>query len=177
MYKAKHLLDKNCLKNIYFSFIHSYLNYCNIAWASSYQTQLKKLHIVQKKACRIILNKHRHYESKPLMMQLGVLNIYQLNKFQISFFMYRLTKSMLPDIFQPLFTKINHRYHTRHSYNNFTVPRTVLYKTDFAISCRGSRLWKTVSNEAKNITSVSTFKKCLKRQLLTSPNDFDFNKL
>ena len=32
LYKAKFLMNKTCLKNIYFSFIQSYLIYANIAW-------------------------------------------------------------------------------------------------------------------------------------------------
>ena len=38
--KQKFLLSRKCLKDLYFSFIHSYLNYANIAWVqhSSYKT-------------------------------------------------------------------------------------------------------------------------------------------
>ena len=45
--KAKQLLDE-LLKSIYFSYIHSYLNYANIAWASTNPTKLKK-HIYKNK--------------------------------------------------------------------------------------------------------------------------------
>ena len=37
-YKAKRVLNMNALKSLYFSFIHSYLNYGNIVWASVTQT-------------------------------------------------------------------------------------------------------------------------------------------
>ena len=32
-YRAKYLLNESSLKRIYFAYIHSYLNYANIAWA------------------------------------------------------------------------------------------------------------------------------------------------
>ena len=35
LYQGKHYLDDNCLKQIYFAYIHAYLNYANIAWAST----------------------------------------------------------------------------------------------------------------------------------------------
>ena len=35
LFKAKFILNQKCLKSIYFSFIHCYLNYANIAWAST----------------------------------------------------------------------------------------------------------------------------------------------
>ena len=40
--KAKQLLDNKPLKNIYFSYIHSYLNYTNTALASTNPTKPKK---------------------------------------------------------------------------------------------------------------------------------------
>ena len=36
LYCAKHLLDESSLKSVYFSYIHSYLNHTDIAWASTY---------------------------------------------------------------------------------------------------------------------------------------------
>ena len=35
LYRVKSLLEEKSLKNIYLAYIHSYLNYANIAWASS----------------------------------------------------------------------------------------------------------------------------------------------
>ena len=42
--QAKYLLDESSLKTVYFSYIHSYLNYANIAWTSTYQTKLKTIY-------------------------------------------------------------------------------------------------------------------------------------
>ena len=35
LYRAKQLLNTSSLKGIYFSYIHTYLNYANIAWTST----------------------------------------------------------------------------------------------------------------------------------------------
>ena len=43
LYKARGLLNKKCMKQLYFSFVHSYLNYGNIAWASTNKSKLKTL--------------------------------------------------------------------------------------------------------------------------------------
>ena len=50
--KAKQLLDNESLKNIYFSYIHSYLNYANITWASTNTTKLTKYIIYKNKQCK-----------------------------------------------------------------------------------------------------------------------------
>ena len=34
LYKASKLINSKCLRRIYFSFIHSYINYANIAWVA-----------------------------------------------------------------------------------------------------------------------------------------------
>ena len=40
LFKGSPHLNKKCLSMIYFSFIHSYVNYGNIAWVSTSQTKL-----------------------------------------------------------------------------------------------------------------------------------------
>ena len=36
LYRVSQFLNEDSLKTVYFSYIHSYLNYANIAWASKY---------------------------------------------------------------------------------------------------------------------------------------------
>ena len=40
LYRASHLLDFKNLLKIYFSFMHIYISYANIAWASSFKNKL-----------------------------------------------------------------------------------------------------------------------------------------
>ena len=42
LYKAKPYIDKHSLLSLYHSYIHSYINYGNIAWGSTTRTDLKK---------------------------------------------------------------------------------------------------------------------------------------
>ena len=44
--------------SLYYSFIHTYLNYGNIAWVSTAKTKLKKHYIQQKQAVRIVFNEN-----------------------------------------------------------------------------------------------------------------------
>ena len=53
LHGAGRVLDRTALKSLYFSFIHSYLNYGNIVWASTSTTKLKNLASKQKQALRI----------------------------------------------------------------------------------------------------------------------------
>ena len=53
LYKARYLLNSQCTKQLYFSFIHTYLNYGNIAWGSTNKTKLNVILRRQKHASRI----------------------------------------------------------------------------------------------------------------------------
>ena len=50
LYQRKHYHDDNCLKQVYFAYIHAYLNYANTAGASTHKTKLKKVQSKQKHA-------------------------------------------------------------------------------------------------------------------------------
>ena len=60
MYKAKPFLDNYCLLSLYFSYIHWYMDYANLAWVSTHKTNLKKTHSEEKHALRIVYNKDRY---------------------------------------------------------------------------------------------------------------------
>ena len=57
MYQAKPFLDQESLLALYYSYIHSYLNYANLASGSKYLTNLKKLRSQQKHAIRTVHSK------------------------------------------------------------------------------------------------------------------------
>ena len=75
----RQFLNEDSLKTLYFSYIHSYLNYANIAWASTYATKLKRVYLKQKHAVRIVFNKDKLTHSKPLFENLNALDVYQIN--------------------------------------------------------------------------------------------------
>ena len=43
LHKAKQFLNAKAMKSLYFSFIHSYLTYGNVAWCSTFMNKTKKL--------------------------------------------------------------------------------------------------------------------------------------
>ena len=52
--KAKSTFSNGCFKILFSSFVHSYLNYGNIAWGSTSRTKLKKLASKQRQTIRAI---------------------------------------------------------------------------------------------------------------------------
>ena len=137
--RARRVLDSIALKNLYLSFIHSYLNYGNIVWASTSRTKLKKLASKQKQALRIANNEFP--DIREIMVRMKVLNIYKLNIYQILNFMFKIKTNTVPRIFENQFTEIQHRYSARFSKNSFVESQSVYSQTKFSVSSRGPRLW------------------------------------
>ena len=94
--KPKQLLNNESFKSIYFSNIHSYLNYGNITWASTNPTKLKKIHYLQKQEARIIVDEDRLCQSPPLLKNL---NVFQINLYQNLNFTQRIKIGNILEVF------------------------------------------------------------------------------
>ena len=104
LYKSRHVLLKSHLKERYFLFIHNYLNYANIAWASTYKSKLASLYRHQKHAVRVIYFKDRFSRTKPLFQELKALSVYEINVSQILCFVYKCKQKLSPRAFHDIFT-------------------------------------------------------------------------
>ena len=122
--------------------MHSYLNYANIAWASTYFTKLKTIHYQQKHAARIIF-----YEDI-------------------------LTHSRPPKVLDDMFEKPSHKYPTRSSEVSYTYKKFSLNSSKYSISIRGPKIWnELITKDEKEINSFSLFQKYVKAKLLESDNE------
>ena len=172
LYRGRQFLDKESLKIVYFSYIHSYLNYANTAWASTCLTKLKTIRYQQKHAARIIFNEDILTHSRPLLRLLNALNIYQINLHQHPNFMYKFQKTQAPKIFNMAFEKPTHKYPTQFSETIFKYRKYSLTSTKHSISVRGSKLWNEfLANEEKEIQFHSIFLIKIKTPLLESDNE------
>ena len=54
LHKAKNYLNKKSMVTLYYSLIHTYLNYGNIAWCSTSMTKLKKTFILAKTSNHVL---------------------------------------------------------------------------------------------------------------------------
>ena len=73
---------------IYYVLVYPCLTYGNIIWGNIYETNLTKLHKVQKKDIRLMMFSTYCENSKPLYQKLQVLNVSQLYNFLACLFMY-----------------------------------------------------------------------------------------
>ena len=66
LYKARPFLESNALLAFCYSYIETYMNYGNIAWGSTFRTNLKKINSQQKRAIRIIFNKNKFAHTREI---------------------------------------------------------------------------------------------------------------
>ena len=104
MYKSRNILSKGLIKQLHFSFIHSYLNYANIDWASTNKSNLVSLYRHQKHAIKIIYDKDRFAHTAPLLKHAKALTVYKINLFQILSLIFRCKNRITPFAFHNLYT-------------------------------------------------------------------------
>ena len=174
LYKAKSIINSEGLRSLYYSFVHSYLNYGNLSWGSTHKTKLKRLASKQKQAIRII-NGDNEMSINEKMEKLNILNVYKINLYQSLIFMYRVKNKTIPYVFQQRFEEVNHQYPTRFSHNNYSQGKIKLSQTKFAISSRGPRLWNNILTPVQKMcTSKCSFKKSIKETLIKLCNESNY---
>ena len=148
-------MNKSLLKQLYSAFLHSYLSYGNLVWGSTHRSKLETLYRHQKHAVRIINFKDRFTHSKPLFVEMKILNLYELNVFQVLSFMLKCKLGILPKIFQDLFTYKPHNQNLLKS-QSLLEPIIKSKIEEFSICYRGPHLWnKIIVQKGKGILFTS----------------------
>ena len=175
MYKAKPFLDKDSLLSLYFSYIHSYISYANLAWASTNKNNFKKIHSQQKHALRVVYDKDRYCHMKELFRSSNVLNVYKLNVLNTSIFMHKIKTRTGPAAFHTIFKMSSHSYLTHFSSVNYSKRKTRLRKSRLQISILGIAIRiNFVANTEKELESSSLFKSKVTAKLLEFKNEVNF---
>ena len=140
LYKERDNVSKESLLSLYYAHIHTYVNYANLAWASTIRTNLKKIHSQQKHVFRIVFHKDKCSGTKELFVQNKDLNVYQLNIFNNLISRHKVKAETAPAVFLPKFHKPVHPYPTNSSKLNHIKPTSQLRRSTYGISLRGPAL-------------------------------------
>ena len=117
-------LNKKCLTQIYFSLVHSYRNYSNIAWARTTSTKLNEILLKQNHVAPIILNIDRQSNARPLLAEIKTFNVHHLNMQQVLALMQRVKYQ----VFLSSLYSMNHSYPISLSKNTLKQPHATYYK-------------------------------------------------
>ena len=108
-YKIRDLLPKECLKMIYYSFIHTHLLYAIEIYANTFTSYLNNLSVLNNKLIRILFTKNRFSHVKELYVITESLPILKLHDFSILVFVHKSVydPSSLPEFLLITTNRIN----------------------------------------------------------------------
>ena len=159
IYKLSQLkMPHKVLKQLYYNLIYSYLNYNVCCYASTYDSHLNKLFILQKRAIRIINNAPFHAHTDPLFFSNNILKIHDIFNLNIGLYMYQHNSST--HFLRP------HHYATR-GHDNLIPQFARLTLTLNSISVVGPNTWTSIPEEIRNSPSYNCFKFKYKKFLLS----------
>ena len=103
--------------SLYFSLVHSYLNYWTCVWGNANDIHLNKIRVLQNKVVRIISDVEYNAHSIPHFKELKILNFDNILKMQLACLMFEYDHGNLPICFNTLFNKMSsiHSYGTRNA--------------------------------------------------------------
>ena len=158
LYKARPYINASLLKQLYSAFIHSHLNYCNIAWASTHKTKLERLYRQQKHAIRLINSKDRYSPSKPLFLRSKILNILDINIFQTLCLLFKCKMKTAPRVLHYVYSvKQPNKYVTR-SQGKLHEPFFKTQLASFSFPHRGPYLWNKLISNNEKLSEADSFK-------------------
>lgn len=163
------LIHSSAYLTLYYSFLFPYINYCNIVWAATYPTYLKKLFILQKRFLRMISHSSRYAPSAPIFSKYQLLPIDKVNVFQTCLFLHKFIYRKQDLTFNNFFISTSdvHTYQTRLCNSSLFLPFSRTSSHQFNISFRGPKLWNKLSLSLRSMPSYFLFKMQLKALLVS----------
>ena len=174
VYRAMITIPRKKSNQLCFSFVHSYLNYANLACCSTQKTKCSTLFRQYKQSIRLIRFKDQFTHSKRLFKEIAALNMYETNIFNIQRLMFKCKNESCRQAFKDLFTlKPKNKYQLKRSCSLLQPFR----KSEFShicISYLGPHLWNTIvlsqNTDSEKCIPLIFFKEKLKTYLFTPDN-------
>ena len=139
-----------------YALVYPFIMYGLIVWGNTYETTIKPVFVIQKRAVRVITFSNFDQHSSPLFKALKIIKFPDLVTYLIAIYMYQ---------FASFFTKVDtvHSYNTRHSAKlTYYLPKARTNYGKFSIRFQGPKIWNVIDDETKKL-SMSLFKKRLKQ--------------
>ena len=145
IFRSRFYLSSKTKLTLYYALIYPYITYCNSTWSSTYVSNLNRIFYLQKRVVRAIVNSDYRAHSAPLFAKLGILDIFQVNSFQIAKFMFCYQNQLLPPMFLNLLLTSSqvHNYGTRAA-NHYRSHSCRTNLKQFTILYQGPKIWNSL---------------------------------
>ena len=168
--KIRHFVNRNILHKLYYSLIYPFLTYGLSIWGNTYNSTLRPLITLQKRAIRTITFSKPDEHSEPLFKELEILKLTDLVTLHNALLMYHYYYNLLPSSFENFFQTVA----SLHSYNTRLASKSTYYintiKTNygkFNIRFAAVNVWNHLDERIKHLP-LKTFKNKVKLNILQS---------
>jgi hypothetical protein len=166
--RARQLLNKSTLRQLYYSFLYPYLSYCNIIWGHSSDNILWPIFRIQKRAIRVIENIRHRDSTKSAFQSLKFLRLPDIYKFSVLIFVYKFKNGLLPQIFNSFYTENSqiHGYATRNA-RQFRIPLTKTKISASFLKKTGVTIWNAFDDQITHTVKIGLFKRQITSLLIS----------
>ncbi len=164
------LVPSKSLRNLYFSYIHSIINYGLGLWGPMISANtFNRLKVLQKKAIRVIGKACYNANTAPIFKKLQILRISDMIDLEVAKVSFRYVYNELPLPIRGLFTlnAFNHGYNTRaRNEPRIARHRTSVFHKSFLI--RSQTVWSALQMSIKRTTKFTSFRNLFIKQRISS---------
>ena len=93
--KIRYYVNDVCLRNLFYSFVQSHINYNLINWPSTYPTLINAIGLKVKAAVRLISFKNKYEHTNPLFLKHKILPLLDLIKYKKGIFLWKISKGYI----------------------------------------------------------------------------------
>jgi hypothetical protein len=168
--RINYFINYETKKLFYNSYILTTMDYCCALWCSATQSHLRKIHSIQKRAAKIILNKPYSTPSAPLFKELGWLTFNNRCTFLTGSIVHKFVIGAMPSYFNNVIHISNNNVYALRSITHTDIS-SIPFKTNYgkrAFSFRSRTIWNSIPISIRQVSSNTTFKIKFKEYLQTN---------
>jgi hypothetical protein len=178
MRKLKFKLSRKTLEIIYTTFIRPILEYADVIWDNCTKGEKEELNKIQNEAARIATGTTKLVSIHNLQKEIGWETLQERRNKHKLVLLFKMKNNATPEYLSSILPpEIGQTvtYNLRNS-NNIQIPeaRTALYYNSFLPSALIQ--WNSLPLEARNLTSIDTFKNFLKKDMPKKNQYFHYGK-
>ena len=161
--KTRYFVTDTVLRNLYYSFFLSHINYNLLNWSTAATTNLDTIRKSVKSAVRLMSFKNKYEHTDPLFKKLEILPFDLQVKHKQAIFMWKLSHNIILPPVSNLFCR------NEHNPSKFNLPKASTEYSQRATTYSCVKFWNVELTEShKSITSLKVFNNKYKGHLLNS---------
>ena len=161
----KHLVSKTLIRQIYFAFVYSRINYGIEIYGSCSKKLLSKLQTIQNKLIKLFVGHPRLTPTNYIHHDLRILKVEDIYKTNVLNFVNNCLMKNCPTIFDNYF-QIKQSTHRTRSEGSILIKRTRTVLGSLRVKSQGAKLWNNLDNGLHQYRLKKCFKKYCTRHCI-----------